>query len=243
MDKLKGLLKQMGASDELVGQLIGEMNAWKAETEKSLNEAYEARLAKAKKVCFEEVTRTKAEMARKVEIFLEAKTSVVEREARKQAAIGESASAKTLRELKSLLEGVEIGKEAKEHQAEIKALQEQLAVVEEQKVAAENKAIKSNTIAMKVLERNKVLESAAKAPAKDTVSEGTVNEGKEPAKSTGTQLETLRKPAETPKTSRPTLNESQQVNKSGTTISEEADPEIAQIASKLDGTPAFATQR
>ena len=61
MDKLKGLLKQMGASDELVGQLIGEMNAWKAETEKSLNEAYESRLAKAKKVCFEEVTRTKAE--------------------------------------------------------------------------------------------------------------------------------------------------------------------------------------
>jgi hypothetical protein len=229
MDKIRELLKQLGASDECSTAILSEMNSFKKRTEAHSDRLFEERLEKAKQICLEEYEKEVIKLAKKVEIFLEARVSTIDREARKQAAIGESEATKTLRELKHLLEGVPIDGHAKEIQAakgQTRALKVKL-----DKVLGENRSLqeqvrKTNTIAMKVLKRNRILESKR---------DGSVTESRKSAKKV--RLESLRTKSQTPNTNRKVLTESQVPAKQ--VKQETGDPEILKIANKVDETPAY----
>ena len=50
MDKIKELLAQIGASEELVAQICEALDAWKDAQKKQIDEEFQARLVKAKEL-------------------------------------------------------------------------------------------------------------------------------------------------------------------------------------------------
>ncbi len=234
MDKIKDLLKQLGISEEGIKGVLESLEEFRKTVESSAERKLTERLDAAKKVCIEEVDKEKAELRRKIEIFLEARVNTVTREAQKQAAIGESDSSKTLRELKALFEGVKLDGIPEDYQAvvaENKKLRAKLLESQEEVSHVAEKANRATTIAMNAIKHAKAMESKLKPAAPVTESK----EKTEPAK-----LEDLRTDSQTPKTTRKTLVESQQSSKTqGSNGLTSDDPTINEIAGKLDGTPAF----
>jgi len=224
MQKIKNLLKELGASNELQDKFMEELQNYKTSVVSEANDTLKARLNKAKEICLEEFENEKKKLARKVEVFLEAKTQTIDREAKKQAMIGESKAASTLRDVKCLLEGVTIGESNADVQAAqetIEKLRDRLNKLADVKTTLEEQVKRSNTIAMKALERNKLLEQ--KRATQPVVTE---------SKKTATK--TLREEAAKPKTHReakPVISE-QKVQSRG-------DSDVESIAATLDGSPAY----
>jgi hypothetical protein len=192
----------------------------------------QARLAKAKQVCMEEVVVEKANLQRKVEIFLEARINSIDREAEKQAAIGESEAVKTLRGIQSLIEGVDNDStpEAQAAVAEVKKLRVLVTKLNEDKAQLAETAKRANQIAMKALQRNKMLESKD-LPRKP--------QGQEPAPAgKPANLGAVRTESSEPKTTRKVLVESQ-VKAPETGKPAQADGEVAAIAAGIESMPAF----
>jgi hypothetical protein len=245
MNKLAELLKQLGASPELIGQITESMEQYKTEVKQTLEEDFKQRVLQAKKVVAEALENEKRELARKVEVFLEARTATINREAQRQAAIGEADATKMLRGVKSLVEGIEIsdkgsGQAAIAESEELKALRIQNKQLKEAFEKTAIKAKRANEIALKALERNRLLEEKftqkpAAAPTKPAAKQ-TVTESKTPAQKT--DLGTLRKTGERPATTRQVMTETV---KRTTPTGEVAggDPGIQAIASQLDGDPAY----
>lgn len=234
MDKIKDLLKQLGASEELSKAIISEMLAFKEREKKALEEAFKKRLEKAKSICLEEYEAEKAKLARKIEVFLEARVNQIDREAQRQAAIGESESAKTLRDVKCLLEGVPVDGSAKEIQAakeENNRLRVRLNQALQECDSLKEEAGRANSIAMKALERNRILEGGERKKPETPVSEDTQKK-KKPA-----NLESLRAASAEPKTTRKVLTESQVPAQKQDT--QQGDADVMHIASQVDETPAY----
>jgi hypothetical protein len=235
MDKIKDLLKQLGASEELSKAIISEMLQYKEREKAALMENFKDRLEKAKKICLEEFETEKVKLARKIEVFLEARVNQIDREAQRQAAIGESESAKMLRDVKCLLEGIPVDGTVKEIQAakeENQRLRVRLNQALQECTSLKEEAGKANTIAMKALERNRILEG--EHSGKRPVSES--RQPKAPAR-----LESLRTRSAQPKTTRKVLTESQvPAQKTGTPQS--GDPNVMKIASQVDETPAYLSR-
>jgi hypothetical protein len=232
MDKIKDLLKQLGGSQELIEEITKELAAFKAQCLAEADATLQARLAKAKQVCMEEVVVEKANLQRKVEIFLEARINSIDREAEKQAAIGESEAVKTLRGIQSLIEGVDNDStpEAQAAVAEVKKLRVLVTKLNEDKAQLAETAKRANQIAMKALQRNKMLESKD-LPRKP--------QGQEPAPAgKPANLGAVRTESSEPKTTRKVLVESQ-VKAPETGKPAQADGEVAAIAAGIESMPAF----
>lgn len=237
MDKIRDLLKQLGASDDLSKALLSELHNYRQRVKKDLNEEFKSRLTKAKQICLEEFENEKRNLSRKVEVFLEARVNTIDREAQRHAAIGESEASKTLKDLKSLLEGVPIDGSSKDIQAakeETKRLRVRLNQVMEEKDAIKEQAVRSNEIAMKALERNKILETKTSGgKPRNTVSEGKAQGAKKT-----TRLESLRKTSDKPRTMRKVLTESQ-VAAAPSKPAQQGNSDVMHIASELDSAPAY----
>jgi len=224
MDKIKDLLKQLGASEDLSNAVVTELTAYDKRTQVKYDEEFKKRLEKAKQVCLEEFESEKKKLARKIEIFLESRVAKIDREAQRQAAIGESESAKTLRLVKRAVDGVPIDGTTQAFQAvkvENKRLRVRLNQILEEGGKFKAEAQRANTIAQKALERNRLLESRKT----ETVTE----ENKD--------LASLKVKSEEPKTTRKVMVESQEPARPKPANT--GDPEIMQIASEVDATPAF----
>lgn len=230
MEKIKDLLKQLGATQELTESILNELKSFYTRTKKQLDEEFHARLEKAKQVCLEEFDKEKVKLSKKVEVFLESRANTIDREAQKQAAIGESESAKTLRDMKCLLEGVNIGDAAKDVQAvkeEANVLRHRLNQVMEEKDQLKAQAQRANDIAMKAINRNKILETTTRTATK-------INESKD--------LETLRTASQKPKTQRKVLTENVAKEQPKKTPDLSADSDVAQIAATIDDSvPAYVS--
>ena len=202
MDKIKELLLQIGASEEIADQILGEMNSWHKTQREQLDEQFRGRLERAKQVCVEEVEGYKREVARKVEIFLESKTATIERGARERHAIEESKAANLLKQTKSLLEGIEIdgSEDLQAISAENEKLRHQVVSVTGERDNLQGKYKHAHGIAEKALRRNQVLESK--------ITSGTEKPAAERSKK-GTKLEESRSTKGQTKTTRPVLTESQ----------------------------------
>ena len=230
MQKIVDLLKNLKASPELVKEITEGLEAYKADVKAKYDSEFKDKTAAARRVCIEAVEQEKKDMARKVEIFLEARVATITREAQKQAAIGETRATKTLRELSALLEGVKIDGTSEDHQAAVTERNKLRAVVHQLQEACEKeklKATRANTIAMKLLQRQQF---EAKAPKQATaVTESTnksVQSVKAPAKQT---LQELKSSKATPITTRPITEAKARI--------EASDPEVQKIADAVSVVP------
>jgi hypothetical protein len=189
MDKIKQLLEKLG-SKELADQIIESLEAHELALRENLDKEVKTRLEKAKQVCVEEVNDYKKELAKKAQIFFESRADKIENQIAKQAAIRESAAESKLKDVKSLLEGIDVMANG-EAQVDIKALQKKLAslsrtvkALNEAKEAADIKANRAHTIAEKTLKRNRDLErllseaQTAKQSAKVVKEQQDVKKGK-----------------------------------------------------------------
>lgn len=236
MDKIKGLLQKIGASEELAKSICEELERYDKQIQERYEGVYKTKLDQAKKICVEEVQKYKVELARKVRVFLEGKSSQVEKRLDQQRAIEEGEAKAMLRRVKEVTENIEVADDA-----ELKALKENIqkleaknAVLSEEKKKAITAANRANKIALEVIERNKkaiVNEETAKpevkpTPAPAVAPKAPVNEDQqkkaaeqkkiEEQKKVAAQQKILKEQAEKaktkqaqPKTTRRTLVESQ----------------------------------
>ena len=242
MDKIAELLKQLGVSSEGIKQIIESLDAFQASVEGKYENQFQTRLEKAKQVCLEEVENYKIELRRKVEIFFESRTSTVNREAQRQAAIGESGANKTLRELKSLLDGVPLEGVSGATQAladQNQKLRQKVGSMQESLAASEKSRERLHGIASKSLQRIKVLESQTPKAAVVATESKWSKWSKGSKESKKPQLESLRQKVEQPKTSRPALIESVAKQSQQSVSSPGADPVISKIADSIETAPAY----
>lgn len=252
MDKLKGLLKQLGGSDQLVGAITEELDRFTQETEARFEKQFHDRIMKARQVCLEEVQKEKVALARKFSIFLESKLETINKAAEKQRLQEDTEAQNMLKRTKALLEDVSLddGGQSRELQAmnkKLNRLTRAMGTLKEERDMAVRKANSANDIALKTLQKNRLLESQVKAAnviAEDTQpktpaqpkpkastkkqSSKVLKESK-PAKR---RLSANRRVPSKSRTTRATLKESQVRSNSGGMKS--GDSRIAGIAASID---------
>lgn len=168
MDKLKELLKGMGASEELQTAFCEEMESYSKTLKTKFEQEYSNKIARAKQVCVEEVNKEKAALARRVKTFMESKVTAMEQACANRRAIEESESAAKLKKAKAILEGIEIKESGVTNQAldeankQIARLRKAVDSLKEERNLAVSKANTANDIAAKALAKNRELE--AKGP-------------------------------------------------------------------------------
>jgi hypothetical protein len=256
MDKIKGLLTQIGASEDLAKQLCEELESYDQQIQEKYEGVYKTKLDQAKTICVEEVKKYKVDLARKVRVFLEGKSSQVEKRLDQQRAIEEGEAKAQLRKVKEITENIEVADDA-----ELQALRSKLEKLETKNVQlAEDKkkamvaANRANKIALEVLERSnrQVVSEEDSKPAedtkedtKDTKSKEVVAEEKkiakkktEDAKKKALKEDVKKKKVKQakPKTTRRTLTESQspKTAKKQPGLGIEADNDILDIAQTID---------
>ncbi|MEM3000599.1 MAG: hypothetical protein QXU32_00765 [Nitrososphaerales archaeon] len=164
MEKLKELLKGIGASEELTNAFCEELERYTNALKEKFEKEYWQKIERAKAVCIEEVNKEKAALARRVKTFLESKAAAMEQAAANKRAIEESESAARLKKVKALLEGISIddsgvtSQKLQDEQKKNARLEKALAAMREERNLAVAKANTANEIAAKALQRNRKLE-------------------------------------------------------------------------------------
>jgi hypothetical protein len=252
LDKLKELLKGMGASAELQTAFCEEIENYSKTLKTKYEQEYATKITRAKQVCVEEVNKEKVNLARRVKTFMESKVTAMEQACANRRAIEESESAAKLKKAKAILEGIEIKESGVTNQAleeankQIARLRKAVDSLKEERNLAVSKANTANDIAAKALSKNRELE------ARGPVTEGYCKEhhlpfpksGKcakcggggdapkadkkeekvdEAKKPTPARLDEGRKVSEAPKATRRTMTESQSRSSAITEIGKIAD--------------------
>lgn len=250
MDKIRSLLKQIGASEELAGQICEQFERHEKQIQEKFEGVYKTKLDQAKKICVEEVAKYKVDLARKVRLFLEGKSSQIEKRLDQQRAIEEGEAKAMLRRVKEITEGVEVADDAELQtlRARLEKLETKNAQLNEDKRKALVAANRANKIALEVLERsNKVVNEETKPVSESAEKkENVVNESATPAVPAPTQAKQQALKEEVskakvkqaqPKTTRRTLAESQSpktAKKPANVTGIEADKDILDIAKTID---------
>ena len=241
MDKLKNYLKELGGSDELANAISEELTRYGTDLKTQYDEEFKLKLQKAKVVCEDAVQREKTALARKVSIFFESKLEAIERAAEKQRLQEETEATSKLKGMRALLENVQLDESG--NNRELQAAQKQIArltqafkTLKEERDIAVRKANSANDVALKVLQKNRILEGKVKAtdilaeqaqlktkPTESAVAK-TLTEESKPQKRQ--LVENRQRPAKSQTTR-------QQMPKSSVK-STTNDPRIADIAASLD---------
>lgn len=158
MDKIRELLVKNGLEESVAESISQQLVEYKQNARQELETEYAAKLATAKKACLEETEAYKRDLARRLQIFCEAKGPAIEATIAKQAAIGDTEAKRQLQGVKDLLEGIAPSTTGG-NQATIINLKKQLKAVTEARDKAIEKANRSNAIAEKALQRSRLLES------------------------------------------------------------------------------------
>jgi len=220
MDKIKELLAKIGASKELVEEIVKEFDAYRVALREQQEKEFRTRMMKARDVCLEEVQTYKENLARRVEVFIESVRDRVERDVKKQVAIEESQAVAELKKVKEIL-GMDSGKADEEAlqavASENKSLKRKLAEITEEKVQLSKQAARSKDIAGKALKQNRALQEEISKRNPE-----------------GTRLEEDRKPEAKPKTTRPTITESQTKKPAEDQKPPAGDPKVVEIANGLE---------
>ena len=167
MDKIMELLKKIGASDDFANQLCEELGRFDKAVHEKYETQYKDKMAKAKQVCLEEVEKYKLELARKVEIFLESKSSEIERSIDQRKAAEETEATGKLRRVREVTEGIEVADDAevKAMKEQVRKLTTQTQTLTEEKTRAEEAANRANAIAMDVIREHKAVLAEGTKPA------------------------------------------------------------------------------
>ena len=108
MDKIKSLLEQAGVKPELAKSICESLVQYKETLREQFESEYSSKVQEAKKVCIEETEAHKRELARRLQIFCEAKGAAIEAQLAKQSALSESEALTKLKTVKAVLEGIAI---------------------------------------------------------------------------------------------------------------------------------------
>jgi len=245
MKKIKGLLKQIGASEELAGQICEQFECHDKQIQEKYEGVYTSKIDQAKQICVEEVQKYKVELARKVRLFLEGKSSHVEKRLDQQRAIEEGKAKAMLRQVRELTEGIEVADNADFQvlQAKLEKLETKNIQLTEAKKNAVVAANRANKIALEVLNRSSspVSEEVKPEPKKPVVAESkkviaTKKAEKAVKKQTALKESIIKKKIKQakPKTTRRTLTESQsKAAKRSVNKDAGADNDILDIAKNL----------
>lgn len=207
MDKIKSLLQKAGVSEELATQICEAMNAYRTTLREEFEKEYSAKVQKAKQVCLEETEAHKQELARRLQIFCEAKGAAIEAQLAKQSALSESAALTKLQAVRSLLEGVQLDSNNNgQSTAVVEKARKQIHEANEAKAKAVEVANRQTAIAEKALKENRRLTTEL-ARLKSLVTEGRKPQGKPQPQSR--RLDESRSRRAQPTTTRQTLVEAQ----------------------------------
>ncbi len=188
MDKIRAILEKLG-SKELAGQIIECLTKHETELKEKLDVEYKARMAQAQKVCVEEVEEYKKELARKAQVYFESKADKVEQTIAKQVAIHESEAGAKLKEIRALLEGIDLNGNSeaaiRATKTEIEQLNAKIKQLTESRNTAVAKANRSFGIAEQALTRNRELEALTESLKKEAVEKKPVVEAAKPVAAEG----------------------------------------------------------
>lgn len=178
MNSIKQLMVENGLSEECATNICETLTTYKAELKQKLEEEFKVRLSKAKDACLEETKKYKAELSRRVQVFLETKTHNIDKHVVGKLANRETESAATLKRVKSLLEGVQIdsSKNTGDSAAEIKSLRQKVRSLEESNCKMQSAAKRYRDIAERSLTRTKALQEHVLSKQSQTP----IMEGKKP---------------------------------------------------------------
>jgi hypothetical protein len=159
VDEIRKLLTKIGASEELAKGITEAIDSHIKAQRVLLTEEFETKKKELTKVCLEEVKTYKRELARKTQIFFESRADKIESQIAKQVAIKEAAAEGKLKQVKSLLEGIQLNTESNaepgELRRQVETLSQENATLKEEKTVAVQKAAKATLIAQKALESNR----------------------------------------------------------------------------------------
>lgn len=162
MDKIRDMLKGIGASDEAAAAICEALDQYKQQVHAQLQEGYNAKLVEAKGVLVAKFDEHKAKLARRMQVFLESKARQVEEAARRQLVNEEGEAVNKLRRVKALLEDVNIdtgaSKQVTAYQKTVARLEDAIATLSEERREAVAKANQGHKIALTHLKRNQLLE-------------------------------------------------------------------------------------
>lgn len=156
MEKIRELLQTCGLSQEAANKICESLDDYVNTKKQQLEETFKQRLANAKKVCMEQTEQHINELTRRLQIFLEAKSSAIEEQMiRKSQNRGTVAEAK-LNKVLSILEGTNHDSEPRKAEIDnLKKITEHLA---EERNKAVKRATRMQEISERVLKRNRQLE-------------------------------------------------------------------------------------
>ena len=158
MDKIKALLEKAGCNPEVVDSICEALDNYKTTLRESFDSEYQNRVEQAKKVCIEETEAHKRELARRLQIFCETKSAAIEAQLAKQSALSESEAVTKLKNIQSLLEGIEPnGVPNGKATAALNKARFQIQQVNEEKQKAVTVANRQTAIAEKALKENRRL--------------------------------------------------------------------------------------
>lgn len=201
MDKIEQLLVKAGCNPELVAGITSAMERYKQGIKESYQNEFASKLSAAKKICVEETEAYKRELAKRLQIFCETKSAVIESQLARQTALSESKAQAKLKQVYAVLEGIELNGPANGvTTAAIEKAKRQIQQLSEERNKAVEKANRQTAIAEKALKANRNLVTE-NAKLKKVLTES----GPAPV---AKRVEDTRKPAR-PATSRATLSESQ----------------------------------
>jgi len=235
MDKIKSLLQKAGVSEELATQICEAMNAYRTTLREEFEREYSAKVQKAKQVCLEETEAHKQELARRLQIFCEAKGTAIEAQLARQSALSESAALTKLQAVRGLLEGVQLDSNNNgQSTAVVEKARKQIHEANEAKAKAVEVANRQTAIAEKALKENRRLATEL-AKLKSLVTEGKKPQGKPQSR----RLDESRSRRAQPTTTRQTLVEAQdprpvQVRQSPQTVGAGTGFSVNDIASSMD---------
>ena len=206
MDKIKALLEKAGASEELAAQIRESLEKYKTTLREQFEADFAAKVAQAKQVCIEETEAHKRELARRLQIFCEAKGAAVEAQLTKQSALSESEAAAKLRSITEMLSGLTDGASNGQSTAVVEKAKKQIRLANEERTKAVETANRQTAIAEKALKETRRL-TAENAKMKKMLSGKPLEEGR--TKGKNRRIDQRRKQKQKPQTTRPTILESQ----------------------------------
>ena len=206
MNKIQALLEKAGVNPELSTQICESLENYKTSLREQFETDYQAKIEQAKQVVVEETESHKRELARRVQIFCETKGAAIEAQLTKQSALNESEATAKLKNIVTMLHGLEPNSQPSgDVTAEVEKLKQKAQVATEEKKKAVELANRKSAIAEKALKRNRELATALKSIQE---SSQTVTESRKAPKKQPRRIDESRKSGK-PTSTRATLAESQ----------------------------------
>ena len=160
MDKIKDLLVKAGCKTDLVNAIAESLENYKTDLRSRFGTEYAVKVEKAKKVCVEETEAHKRELARRLQIFCETKSAAIETQLAKMSALSESQAMTKLKNVRALLEGVQLNGVANgQSAAALEKAKRRAQQLEEERNRAVAEANRKTAIAEKALKQNRALVS------------------------------------------------------------------------------------